>query len=356
MSRLKALGFLLVFIVPALMPAAAWLGVATGWPDAMAWFPLLFLFVLLPAIDFLLGHDPANVAPADEAAVARSRWFIALTLLAVPVQAVLLAWSAAWFAHAGFGAAGAVGWLLAQGVVGGILAINTAHELIHKDGRLERAAGGLLLASVGYHGFKVEHLRGHHVHVATPADASTARRGQSLWQFLPRALGRNTVAAWRLEAARLRGLGLPAWHRRNELLGWTALWLALAIAFTAWLGVAGLVFFLVQGLVAAASLEVINYVEHYGLERTQGADGRYERVAPVHSWNSDFALSNLLLFQLQRHSDHHAFPKRRYAVLRHRPEAPQLPGGYAAMFVLAFCPPLWRRVVHPRLDALAQPG
>src|SRR5688572_15687255 len=118
MSRLKALGFLLVFIVPALMPAAAWLGVATGWPDAMAWFPLLFLFVLLPAIDFLLGHDPANVAPGDEAAVARSRWFIALTLLAVPVQAVLLAWSAAWFAHAGFGAAGMVGWLLAQGVVG----------------------------------------------------------------------------------------------------------------------------------------------------------------------------------------------------------------------------------------------
>jgi alkane 1-monooxygenase len=353
MSRLKALAFLLVFIVPALMPAAAWLGVATGHLDASAWFPLLFLFVLLPAVDFLLGHDPANVAPADEAAVSRSRWFIGLTLLAVPVQAVLLAWSGAWFAHAGFGPAGTAGWLLSQGVVGGILAINTAHELIHKDGRLERAAGGLLLASVGYHGFKVEHLRGHHVHVATPADASTARRGQSLWAFLPRALARNTVAAWRLEAARLRGLGLPAWHRRNELLGWTVLWLALAVAFAASLGTVGLVFFGIQGLVAAASLEVINYIEHYGLERGRHADGRYERVAPVHSWNSDFALSNLLLFQLQRHSDHHAFPKRRYAVLRHRPEAPQLPGGYAAMFVLAFCPPLWRRVVHPRLDALA---
>jgi alkane 1-monooxygenase len=356
MSRAKALAFLLVFVVPALMPAAAWLGTATGRPDAAAWFPLFFLFVFLPAVDALLGHDPVNVPAAAEREVALHPWFRALTLACLPVQLALLAWSGQWLVHTDLGPAGIAGWLLSQGVVGGILAINTAHELIHKDGRLERAAGGLLLASVGYHGFKVEHLRGHHVHVATPADASTARRGQSLWQFLPRALGRNTVAAWRLEAARLRGLGLPAWHRRNELLGWTALWLALAIAFTAWLGVAGLVFFLVQGLVAAASLEVINYVEHYGLERTQGADGRYERVAPVHSWNSDFALSNLLLFQLQRHSDHHAFPKRRYAVLRHRPEAPQLPGGYAAMFVLAFCPPLWRRVVHPRLDALAQPG
>jgi alkane 1-monooxygenase len=237
-------------------------------------------------------------------------------------------------------------------VVGGILAINTAHELIHKDSRLERAAGGMLLASVGYHGFKVEHLRGHHVHVATPEDASTARRGQSLWAFLPRALWRNTRAAWRLEALRLHGQGRPAWHWRNELLGWSAAWLVMAVAFAAWLGAAGVVFFVLQGLLAAASLEVINYVEHYGLERRRGTDGRYERVAPVHSWNSDFALSNLLLFQLQRHSDHHAYPKRRYAVLRHWPQAPQLPGGYAAMFVLAFCPPLWRRLVHPRLDAL----
>ncbi|MGH8030630.1 MAG: alkane 1-monooxygenase [Arenimonas sp.] len=354
MSRLKALGFLLVFVVPALMPIAAWLGVATGQPDAAAWFPLLFLFVLLPALDFVLGHDPANVPAEAEVAVARSRWFMGLTLLAVPVQAVLIPWSAAWFAHAGFGPIGIAGWLLAQGVVGGILAINTAHELIHKDGRLERAAGGLLLASVGYHGFKVEHLRGHHVHVATPADASTARRGQSLWGFLPRAMWRNTVAAWRLEAARLRGLGLSPWHRRNELLGWTAVWIAMGTGLTLWLGPIGGIFFVAQGLIAAASLEVINYVEHYGLERARRDDGRYERVAPVHSWNSDFALSNLLLFQLQRHSDHHAFPKRRYSVLRHRPEAPQLPGGYAAMFVLAFCPPLWRRIVHPRLDAVAQ--
>jgi alkane 1-monooxygenase len=351
MTRLKALGFLLVFVVPALMPAAAWLGVVSGSPDAMAWFPLLFLFVLLPACDALLGHDPANVAPESEAAVAGSRWFVALTLLAVPVQAALLPWSAAWFADAGFGPLGMAGWLLSQGVVGGILAINTAHELIHKNGRGERFAGGLLLASVGYHGFKVEHLRGHHVHVGTPEDASTARRGQSLWRFLPVAMWRNTVAAWRLEAARLRGLGLPWWHRRNELLGWSALWLALLGAFVAGWGTRGAAFFVIQGLVAAASLEVINYVEHYGLERRRLADGRYERVTPAHSWNSDFALSNLMLFQLQRHSDHHAFPKRRYAVLRHRADAPQLPGGYAAMFVLAWFPPLWRRLVDPRVDA-----
>ena len=110
-------------------------------------------------------------------------------------------------------------------------------------------------------------------------------------------------------------------------------------------------FFLAQGLFAAGSLEVINYIEHYGLERRRGPDGRYERTTHLHSWNSDYALSNWLLFQLQRHSDHHAFPKRRYAILRHHADSPQLPGGYAAMFVLALVPPLWRRVVDPRVRA-----
>lgn len=354
MTRLKAYAFLLVFLVPAQMPLAAWLAARTGWTDAMAWFPLFFLFVMLPSVDFILGHDPANVPVADEAAVARDPWFKALTLLALPVQLALLAWSGTWFVHAGLSPVGMAGWLLSQGVVGGILAINTAHELIHKDGRLEPWTGGALLASVGYHGFKVEHLRGHHVHVSTPEDASSARFGQSLWHFLPRALWRNTINAWTLEERRLQALGHRSLSWRNELLWWTALWLAIAAAFFFALGPMGLVFFLLQGVFAAGSLEVINYIEHYGLERRRGDDGRYERTTHLHSWNSDFSLSNLMLFQLQRHSDHHAFPKRRYAILRHHADSPQLPGGYSAMFVLALCPPLWHRVIDPRVRAFRE--
>lgn len=351
MPTRKALAFLLVFVVPALMPAAAWLGTATGRPDLMAWFPLFFLFVLLPTLDYALGHDPVNVPADRERKVAQSPWFKALTLACLPVQLAVLAWSAAWFVAADFGPAGIAGWLLSQGVVGGILAINTAHELIHKDGRLEPAVGGLLLASVGYHGFKIEHLRGHHVHVSTPEDASSAPLGMSSWRFVPRALVLNTRNAWRLEARRLRGLGLPALHWRNEMVGWSAAWLAMAAGIAAWLGPVGLAFFLAQGLAAAGSLEVTNYIEHYGLERRRGADGRYERTTHLHSWNSDYALSNWLLFQLQRHSDHHAYPKRRYAILRHHADSPQLPGGYAAMFVLALVPPLWHRVMDPRVRA-----
>ncbi len=347
----KAFAFLLVFVVPALMPAAGWLAAATGLPNLMAWFPLFFLFVLVPAADYTLGHDPVNIPADRERDVAQQPWFKWLTLACLPVHLAVLAWSAHWFVNAGLAPAGMAGWLLSQGVVGAILAINTAHELIHKDGKLEPIAGGLLLASVSYYGFKIEHLRGHHVHVSTPEDASSARFGQSLWNFLPRALWRNTGNAWRLEAERLQGKGLPALHWRNELLAWTVVWLAMAAAFALWLGPLGLGFFLLQGLLAASSLEVINYIEHYGLERRIGADGRYERTTHLHSWNSDFALSNLLLFQLQRHSDHHAFPKRRYAILRHHADSPQLPGGYSAMFVLALMPPLWHRVIDPRVLA-----
>ena len=351
MSRLKAFGFLLVFLIPATLPAAAWLADHALPGELAAWFPLFALFVLLPTFDYALGHDSANVPAQEERAFAQSRWFRGLTVLALPVHLGVLAWSTWWFVNAELGVAGSLGWLLSQGVVGGVLAINTAHELIHKDSRLEQTVGGLLLASVGYHGFKVEHVRGHHVHVSTPEDASSARFGQSVWHFLPRALVNNTRNAWRLEAERLRRAGLPSLHWRNELLGWTLVWLAMATAMTAWLGVIGLVFFLLQGLFAAGSLEVINYIEHYGLERRKLPDGRYERTTHLHSWNSDYRLSNLMLFQLQRHSDHHAFPKRPYAILRHHEDSPQLPGGYAAMFVLALVPPLWFRVMHPRVEA-----
>ncbi len=349
MPNWKRLGFLAVFVVPALMPAAVWLGGASGHADAMAWFPLFFLFVMLPLADYALGHDPHNPAAEHAEALESDLWFRGLTLATLPVQLGVLAWSGWHFAHAGFGAAGIAGWLLSQGIVGGVLAINTAHELIHKDSRLEGFAGGLLLTSVGYHGFKIEHLRGHHVHVSTPADASSARFGQSLWHFMPRALVRNTANAWRLETQRLARSGKRWWHGQNELLQWSALWLLLAAGFALWLGPRGLAFFVAQGFFAACSLEIINYIEHYGLERKRLAEGRYERTTHLHSWNSDYALSNLFLFHLQRHSDHHETPRRRYQVLRHHAESPQLPGGYAAMFVLALVPPLWFRVVDPVL-------
>jgi alkane 1-monooxygenase len=352
MPKLKPLGYLLVFVVPALMPAAAWLAMRSTHPDAAAWFPLFFLFVLLPLGDYAIGTDSTN--PADAAEIERlerNRWYRALTLACVPIQLALVAWSAAAWSELPFGPAGRVGWLLSQGVVSGVLAINVAHELIHKRERLEQWAGGILLCTVGYHGFKIEHVRGHHVHVSTPEDASSARLDQSVYPFVARALRDNGRSAWRLEAERLRALGLPALHWRNEMLAWTFVWLAFAAAAGAALGLAGLVFFVAQGTIAAATLEVINYIEHYGLERKRLPNGRYERTTHLHSWNSNYLLSNLMLFQLQRHSDHHENARRRYQALVHHADSPQLPGGYSAMLLLALVPPLWKRIIDPRVAA-----
>jgi alkane 1-monooxygenase len=352
--RWREAGFALPFGL-ALLPWAALSCARAGWtPNACAWLTLVVIFGLLPLLDLWLGNDTGNLDDAQARHAETRVAFRVLTLLTLPAWLAVLAFSAWQFANLPLNVFGQVGWILSTGILGGVLAINPAHELIHKSGRLERAVGGLLLTCVGYHGFKIEHVRGHHVHVATPQDGSTARLGESVYRFVPRALARNTRRAWQLEAARLRACGRPIVSLRNEMLGWTLLWLALLAAFAAWLGAAGAAFFVLQGLAAAASLEVINYVEHYGLQRREVAPGRYERVTHLHSWNASQRLSNWLLFNLQRHSDHHARAWLRYQVLRHHDDSPQLPAGYATMFVLALVPPLWRRVMDPRARQAAR--
>jgi len=229
--------------------------------------------------------------------------------------------------------------------------IDTRIGLDTRNPPLERNAGGVLLALVAYGGFKVEHVFGHHVDVATPRDTSTARLGQSAYAFLLRAMVVNPLRAWELAGERLRARGLPAWHWRNEMYLWHGLTLLFAAGISVWLGIAGLVFFVMQALVAITLLELVNYIEHYGLLRDQRPDGSYERVTPRHSWNDSHRLSNLVLLNLQRHSDHHAHAARRYQILRHHDDAPQLPTGYASLVLLALVPPLWRRLMDPRVAA-----
>jgi alkane 1-monooxygenase len=250
-----------------------------------------------------------------------------------------------------YGLLGKIGWIVSIGTVGGIIAINLGHELIHKDPKVENWMGGLLLSTVTYAGFKVEHVRGHHVHVSTPDDASSSRYNQSLYDFLPKAFVRNFKNAWSLEKKYLERKGKKNISVYNELIWWYSISALFAVTFGLLWGWQGVVFFLGQSFFAALALEIINYIEHYGLHRRVNEKGRFERVTPAHSWNSNFLLTNLALFQLQRHSDHHAYAKRRYQVLRHYEESPQLPAGYATMYVLALIPPLWKKVMNPRVEA-----
>jgi alkane 1-monooxygenase len=346
--RLLALALPLLAPIP-LLHAKQW-GDATGLHDLFAWWPVINTFVVITLLDYLIGKDETNPEPVGN--VARLL-FASIPVLSALVYLLTLAWALKIYHTAPWGPWGKLAWLISVGSLSGVLAINVAHELIHKRTRLERWLGGVLLSAVAYGTFKVEHTLGHHAWVGTPRDGSTARRGENVYAFMLRALRDNPRRAVELQTQRLRrqGQGFLSWH--NELLAWTLLTLLFAASAYAYAGADGLVFFIAQALVAIAHLECVNYIEHYGLTRRTSTDGQLDRVTPMHSWNSAYFLTNAYLFSLQRHSDHHAHAARRYHALEHHSMAPQLPGGYSAMMVLALLPPLWERVIGARLDAFA---
>ena len=335
-----------------LVPFSAYIGVESGTQDYWAWFMYFVIFGIIPVADYIIGKDPSN--PDEEVQVpslTEEVIYRVFTILMGFVWIAVLADAFKIFMTNDYGLLGKIGWIVSIGTVGGIIAINLGHELIHKDPKIENWMGGLLLSSVTYAGFKVEHVRGHHVHVSTPDDASSSQYNQGLYDFLPKAFVRNFINAWRLEKQYLERKGKKNISLSNELIWWYSISALFAVAFGALWGWQGVVFFLGQSFFAALALEIINYIEHYGLHRRVNDKGRFERVTPAHSWNSNYLLTNIALFQLQRHSDHHAYAKRRYQVLRHYEESPQLPGGYAAMYVLALFPPLWKKVMNPRVEA-----
>ena len=335
--------------MPWLVAAALW-RYAAGGGEFWLWLLPLWIHVVVPALDAWLGEDPANPPESAVAALEARRGYRLLVAAYVPGQ-WLATGIAAWIAARGDPSWSAwIALVLSAGGINGV-GINAAHELGHKRTRWEPWLARLALAPAAYGHFLVEHNRGHHARVATPEDPASARLGEAFWAFLPRSVLGGLRSAWHLERVRLARRGRAAWSPRNRTLqGWALTLLAFGAAGFAF-GAQALPFLLVQALYGVSLLEVVNYIEHYGLLRRRSPDGQPERCTALHSWNSSHRVSNLLLFQLQRHSDHHAYPARRYQALRHVAEAPQLPSGYAAMLVLACVPPLWRRVMDPRVLA-----
>jgi len=324
----------------------------TGW-GVWWWIGPIVVFGVVPLIDVLAGLDRSN--PPDDVleALENDRYYRWITYLYLPIQYAALVWACWMFTRGGLPVVDRVGLALSIGMIAGI-GINTAHELGHKKEQHERWLAKIALAQSFYGHFYIEHNRGHHVRVATPEDPASSRVGESLYAFLPRTVLGSLRSAWRLEKPRFKRRQKSHWSIRNDVLNsWLmslVLWGALVVGF----GWGVLPFLLIQAVVGISLLEVVNYLEHYGMRRQRtGADGtgRYERVLPSHSWNSNNIATNVLLYHLQRHSDHHANPTRRYQTLRDFEESPALPTGYAGMILLAMVPPLWRRVMDPRVLA-----
>jgi alkane 1-monooxygenase len=341
--------WLLSASLPWLVAANLW-QFALGGSSLWLWLLPLWIHAVIPALDVLFGRDHGNPPEWAVAQLEARRFYRVLVAAYVPGQ-WLVTGLAVWIAaNADLSGSAWIALVLTTGGVNGI-GINAAHELGHKSTRWEPGLALLALAPVAYGHFLVEHNRGHHARVATPGDPASARLGESFWAFLPRTVLGGLRSAWALERVRLARQGRTPWSPRNRALqGWALTLMSFGTA-AAVFGAQVLPFLVVQALYGITLLEVVNYIEHYGLLRREQPDGRPERCTPRHSWNSSHRVSNLFLFNLQRHSDHHAHPTRRYQALRDAADAPQLPSGYAAMLVLAYLPPLWRRVMDPRVLA-----
>lgn len=352
MYVLKKSGFLTAFIIPTLVVVGYYLG--SWWLS----LPMIFSFVLLPIADAWLGTDPSNLEP-DKAKQAESDFYYRLVLYVwVWVQAIFLLW--AFYVVASGGLQRTAHWMLfTMGVslVTGGIGITVAHELGHKKSFIERLYSKILLMTVCYMHFYIEHNQGHHVWVATPHDPATARRNESFYKFWLRSVFGGYAHAWKLETERLRKKGHHWFSLHNRMLHYAflpLLFCALAFVVYSWLMQRWVwqvpLFFLTQSVLAFTLLELVNYVEHYGIMRKEIAPGRYEKVNPLHSWNTSHVISNFFLFQLQRHSDHHVYAIKRYQVLNHYDESPQLPYGYPTMILIALVPPLWFYMINKRLD------
>jgi alkane 1-monooxygenase len=307
------------------------------------------LFTLMDAIAGLNLRNGDPDTPDDDLI-----WYQLITLIWFPLQFLLvmgMIWYVPQAAH--LGVLEKIGLIFGIGVISGTIGINYSHELMHQKSKLDRWLADLLLASVLYSHFRSEHLRVHHLYVGTPRDPVTARYNEGFHRFFPRVLRQCLRSSWKAEKALLARRERPVWHRSNPFWRYGALqggMLALALYLGGW---QGLVLFVFQAFVAIWQLELVNYIEHYGLTRRHLGEGRYEHVLPRHSWNAAHRVSNWLLINLQRHSDHHYKPDRRFPLLQNHPEgeAPQLPHGYPLMTMVAMVPPLWRRVMNPRVRA-----
>ena len=339
--------WMLGLIVPLLPYGAANWVRDSGWTGFYFAGPV-FILLIIPLLDWVFGTDRSNPPDLAVEQLAEDRYYRWCTFLFLPLQYAGLVFACWVVTTRGLSLVDQFGYALTVGTVAGV-AINTAHELGHKSVKTERRLAKLALAQSGYGHFYVEHNRGHHNRVATPEDPASSRLGETFWEFLPRTVVGSARSAWELEARRLRAQGKRVWSTDNDVLTAWAMTVVLFGGLTAAFGVKILPFLVVQAVFGFSLLEVVNYLEHYGLMRQKDTNGRYERCQPEHSWNSNHVASNVILYQLERHSDHHAHPTRRYQALRHFNDAPQLPSGYGLMLGLAYLPPVWRRVMDHRV-------
>jgi alkane 1-monooxygenase len=336
----------------ALVPSmSVFLFYSLGGAAWAALIPFVFFFMLIPLADAVIGEDVTSPPETDYDTLARDRFYTWIIIAALPLYFLNFVLGMKLLVD-GLPLWAGIPFLYALGVTSG-QAIVYAHELGHRTGHFDRLMAKIALGMVGYGHFCIEHNRGHHVNVATPEDCSSARFRESVYAFALRDLPGAFQGGWRQEKRRLKNRGEALFGPKNEILQSYALTAAIAAAMVAWLGWEVLPLILIHHFLAYFALTMVNYIEHYGLKRQRKENGRYEPCQPHHSWNTNHAVSNILSINLQRHSDHHANPMRPYQCLRNFAELPRLPSGYPGCITLSLVPPLWFRIMNPKVLAWA---
>lgn len=316
------------------------------------WAMPIYAYAIIPLLEFLIPQSKINFSPEEEEKEKSSRMYDYILYSMVPLQYFLLVYFLFSLKEEGLQFYEILGRVVSFGIACVTIGINVAHELGHRVKTSEQNMAKALLLTSQYMHFIIEHNKGHHKRVATDEDPASARYGESLYAFWVRSVIFSYLSAWKLEAERLTKKNLAVWSIHNEMIQFVLIQLALIAAIYLGFGLMPLFWYLVSALLGILFFETVNYLEHYGLRRKMIDGNKYERVLPVHSWNSNHFMGRSILFEVTRHSDHHYLASRKYQILRHFDDAPLLPAGYPTMILLAFIPPLWFYVMHRHIEKI----
>jgi len=324
--------------------------IALLFPENFSFLPIIFSFVLLPVAELLMVPDLKNLPVNDEPSILSKKLYDYLLYFCVPVQWFVIFLFLHQVVSVEHTTLQLIGMVASTGLCSAVLGINVAHELGHRTNKTERLLAKMLLLSSLYMHFYVEHNRGHHKHVSTVHDPASAAMGTGVYVFLWKTLTGSYMSAWKIQLELLNKEHASFFSFGNQMLVFQFIQLAFLAGIFSVAGGFALLMFLATAFFGIIVLEIINYIEHYGLRRKEISHGVYESVKLKHSWNSSHQLGRIMLFELTRHADHHYKASRKYQVLKHWDQSPQLPTGYPGMMLLSLIPPLWFYVMNKRVE------
>ncbi len=344
----RALKYGMVYIIPFLFMAGLLSG---GW---LTFSPLLFAFGIIPLLEIAFKPDAKNVEEAEREMRLHDHKYDLMLYMVVPVVYSCILLFLLFISQRDYSFVELTGLTLSLGVVLGGLGINVAHELGHRSNKLEQVMSKALLLPSAYMHFFIEHNRGHHKNVSTHEDPASARYNESLYHFWIRSVIYSYISAWDIEKQRIKRNGKSIFSFKNEMLQFQILQLSFWLLLLFLFGWKVTLIYTGAAISGFLLLETVNYIEHYGLQRHKVSDHRYEKVTPIHSWNSNHVVGRIMLFELSRHSDHHYQPAKKYQVLDHHEHSPQMPTGYPGMMLLSLVPFLWFYIMNPKVEGHQQ--